>query len=102
MWRTMRVRHVLLSVCILLLSQIATATEEEDLPPLELLGFIADFSDEDEGWVDPQELEELFSLGGEAAKPGEAAEHDPAEGSSNGFDVNREMAVEPESNPATN
>ena len=32
---------------------------EEKLPPLELLGFLADFSDES-GWVDPAELDGMF------------------------------------------
>ena len=40
-------------------------TEDTDLPPLELLGFIADFSDNQEGWVDPQEIEGIFNLDGE-------------------------------------
>ena len=74
----MRVRHVLLSLCISLLTQIVTqiaaATEEEELPALELLGFIADFSDDDEGWVDPQELEELLSLVSDTAEPNEDSE----------------------------
>ncbi|MCZ6829936.1 MAG: hypothetical protein O7F73_10185 [Gammaproteobacteria bacterium] len=74
----MRVRHVLLSLCISLLTQIVTqiaaATEEEELPALELLGFIADFSDDDEGWVDPQELEELLSLVSDTAEPHEDSE----------------------------
>jgi hypothetical protein len=64
-------------LCISLLPQFATATEEEapaveeasaadeKLPELELLGFIADFSDDEEGWVDPGELEEMFSPGSE-------------------------------------
>ena len=67
----MRARYVLLSLCLSLLTQNAAATEEEELPELELLGFIADFSDDEEGWVDPQQLEELFSLGGETEEPGE-------------------------------
>ncbi len=70
----MQVRAVLLGLCISLLAQIATATEEEELPPLELLGFLADFSDDEEGWVDPQELEELFSLGSETAEPDPGSE----------------------------
>jgi hypothetical protein len=41
------------------------AAQEDELPPLELLGFIADFSDEEEGWVDPQEIEGIFTLGNE-------------------------------------
>ena len=60
----MRARHVLLSFCISVLPQVAAATESDELPPLELLGFIADFSDEEEGWVDPQELDEMLSLDG--------------------------------------
>jgi hypothetical protein len=79
----MRVRYVLLSLCLSLLTQIAAATEEEELPALELLGFIADFSDDDEGWVDPQELEELFAPGSVAEEPGETT--DPAESRDDGI-----------------
>ena len=69
----MRVRHVLLLLCLSLLAHAATAAEEEELPALELLGFIADFSDDEAGWVDPQELEELTSLEDEATEAGEDA-----------------------------
>ena len=103
----MRVRYVLLSLCLSLLTQIAAATEknepsarggpsareepsaerepseQEELPALELLGFIADFSDDDEGWVDPQELEELFAPGSVAEEPGETT--DPAESRDDGI-----------------
>ncbi len=52
-----------------------------EAPPLELLGFIADFSDEEEGWVDPREIESIFALDGDAehpggARPGMAEEYD--------------------------
>ena len=67
----MRVRHVLLLLCLSLLAHAATAAEEEELPALELLGYIADFSDDEEGWVDPQELDELFSLEGGPTEPEE-------------------------------
>jgi len=97
----MRVRYVLLCLCLSLLTQIAAATEEKEpsagrepsageepsaegeLPALELLGFIADFSDDDEGWVDPQELEELFAPGSVAEEPGETT--DPAESRDDGI-----------------
>ncbi len=45
-------------------------TEDQDLPPLELLGFIADFSDNQEGWVDPQEIDGIFNLDGEEPDQG--------------------------------
>ena len=80
----MRVRYVLLSLFISLLTHAAAATEEEELPALELLGFIADFSDENEGWVDPQELEELFSLGGEAPEPDGGIDENTSEDSIKG------------------
>ena len=60
----MRARYAWFFLCVSLLSQPATAGEEEDeLPPLELLGFIADFSDDEEGWTDPETIEDLFSMG---------------------------------------
>ncbi len=75
----MRVRYALLSLCLSQLTQIAAASEAAELPPLELLGYIADFSDDEEGWVDPQELEELFSLGSDAADaPGSEDTNHPA------------------------
>ena len=78
----MRVRYVLLILCLSILTQIAAATEEEELPELELLGFIADFSDDEEGWVDPQQLEELFSLGSETEEPDESLDEGFIEGGS--------------------
>ncbi len=78
----MRVRYVLLSLCLSILTQIAAATEAEELPELELLGFIADFSDDEEGWVDPQQLEELFSLGSETEEPDESLDEGFIEGGS--------------------
>lgn len=54
----MRVSQQLLAILLLFNATISPAQEEE-LPPLELLGFIADFSDEN-GWVDPENLEGLF------------------------------------------
>ncbi len=64
----MRVRQWILACCLTLNAStfpgLATA-EEEELPGLELLGFIADFSDEEEGWLDPQEIEGIFTLGEE-------------------------------------
>lgn len=62
----MRARQWILACCLTLHTStfpgLATA-EEEELPGLELLGFIADFSDEEEGWLDPQEIEGIFALG---------------------------------------
>jgi len=99
----MRVRYVLLSLCLSLLTQISAATEEEpsaggkpsaegELPALELLGFIADFSDDDEGWVDPQELEELFAPGSVAEEPGEAT--DPADSREDGIQEDTNTTAE--------
>jgi len=55
----MRVSQKLLAILLLFNATISLAQEEEP-PPLELLGFIADFSD-DNGWVDPENLEGLFN-----------------------------------------
>ncbi len=55
----MRVSQQLLAILLLFNAAISPAQEEE-LLPLELLGFIADFSDGDD-WVDPENLEGLFS-----------------------------------------
>ncbi len=57
----MRARELTLALCLFLTTSTITAKEEE-IPPLELLGFIADFSDEEDGWVDPGEIEGLFNL----------------------------------------
>ena len=69
----MRASFFLLVLCVSLFNQPTLADDEEDLPALELLGFIADFSDEDEGWTDPESVENLFSLNGgddsKATKP---------------------------------
>jgi hypothetical protein len=56
----MRASQQFLALLILLTTTFASAQSEEELPTLELLGFIADFSDAD-GWVDPQNLEGLLS-----------------------------------------
>ena len=57
----------------LVLSASINATGEEELPPLELLGFIADFSNEREGWVDSGLLEEMLAFELENGQgPGEA------------------------------
>ena len=64
----MRARQWILACCLTLTTSTfsaLTSAEEDALPPLELLGFIADFSDEEEGWVDPQEIEGIFTLGDE-------------------------------------
>ena len=59
----MQARHVLLCISLIIVTHAAANDEEEDnLPPLELLGFIADFSDDEEGWTDPAVVEDLFSL----------------------------------------
>jgi hypothetical protein len=55
----MRVSQQLLAILLLFYAAISPAQEEE-LPPLELLGFIADFSDGND-WVDPENLEGLFN-----------------------------------------
>jgi hypothetical protein len=67
---TMQARHVLLCISLIIVTHAAANDEEdENLPPLELLGFIADFSDEDEGWTDPEVVEDMFSL--DDAEPAE-------------------------------
>jgi hypothetical protein len=59
----MRARYAWIFICVSLLCQTAKADEQEDeLPPLELLGYIADFSDGEEGWTDPESIDDLFSL----------------------------------------
>jgi hypothetical protein len=64
----MRARYVLFILCISLNITSLTAEEEDDLPPLELLGFIADFSDEDEGWTDPHEINTMLPIDGQEAE----------------------------------
>jgi hypothetical protein len=73
----MRARYAWTFICASLLCQPATAEQEEvDLPPLELLGYIADFSDEEEGWTDPESIDDLFSLG-QRGESEEGSENEP-------------------------
>ncbi|MCY4426185.1 MAG: hypothetical protein OXC05_04035 [Halieaceae bacterium] len=74
----MRVRHLALA-CSLTFTISINAAEEEELPPLELLGFIADFSSEEEGWVDPQQLEELLTQMKQQEQPEPAAAEESRE-----------------------
>ncbi len=71
----MRVRQLVIATSLLVSASI-NATGEEELPPLELLGFIADFSNEREGWVDSGLLEEMSAYeqdnGQGAGETGEA------------------------------
>ena len=76
----MRASHAWIVLCVCLLTPPVTADEEEDeLPPLELLGFIADFSDDEEGWTDPETIEDLFSLNGNKGENDGDSENDEAQ-----------------------
>ena len=74
----MRVRQLVLA-CSLTFTISINAAEEEELPPLELLGFIADFSSEEEAWVDPQQLEELLTRTKQQEEPEQAAPEESRE-----------------------
>ena len=74
----MRVRQLVLA-CSLTFTISINAAEEEELPPLELLGFIADFSSEEEGWVDPQQLQELLTRTKQQEEPEQAAPEESRE-----------------------
>ena len=55
----MRASQQLLAMLLLFNTAVSSAQKQE-LPPLELLGFIADFSDGN-SWMDPENLEGLFN-----------------------------------------
>ena len=76
----MRARYAWIVLCISLTSYPATAQEEDDLPPLELLGFIADFSDDEEGWTDPETIEDLFSTDESGSQTGDEGAEDEVTG----------------------